>query len=60
MTFRKMVNRPDPPPASLATKINEGVELFGSLKAAYDVGKQVVGAARVVAPYVARGISALV
>ena len=60
MTFRKMVNRPDPPPASLATKIESGVQLFGALKSAWDVGQQVVGAARVVAPYVARGISALV
>jgi hypothetical protein len=61
MTFRKMVNRPDlPPPTSLASKINSGVELFGAMKSAWDVGKQVIGAARVAAPYVARGIAALV
>jgi hypothetical protein len=61
MTFRKMVNRDDgPPPASLASKINSGVELFGALKSAWDVGKNVLEAGRVVAPYVARGIAALV
>jgi hypothetical protein len=60
MTFRKMVNRPDQPPTTLASKINAGVELFGSLKGAYEVGKSVWDAGLVAAPYVARGIAALV
>ena len=57
MTFRKLVNRPES--TTLASKINSGIELFGQLKCAYDVGRQVYNAGRVVAPYVARGISAL-
>ena len=60
MTFRKMVNRDDQPPTTLASKINSGVELFGALKGAYEVGKSVLEAGRVAAPYVARGIAALV
>ena len=59
MTFHKMVNRPDPP-RSLASKILDGVELFGALKSAWDVGKSVINGGRVVAPYVASGIAALV
>ena len=59
MTFRKMVNHDGPPP-TLASKINSGVELFGAMKSAWDVGKNALEAGRVVAPYVARGIAALV
>ena len=59
MTFHKLVNRPDPP-RSLASKISDGVELFGALKSAWDVGRSVVNAGRIVAPYVASGIAALV
>ena len=59
MTFRKMVPRPDPL-HSLATKVESGVQLFGALKNAYDVGKAFVNAGRLAAPYVARGIAALV
>ena len=51
MTFRKMVNRPDPV-QSLASKVESGVQLFGALKTAYDVSKTL-------APYVARGIAML-
>ena len=58
MTFRKMVNRPDPV-QSLASKVESGVQLFGALKTAYDVGKTVVNVGRVAAPYVARGIAML-
>ena len=58
MTFHKLVNRPDPP-RSLASKITDGVELFGALKSAWEVGKTVVNAGRVAAPYVARGIAAI-
>ena len=58
MTFRKMVNRPDPL-TSLATKVESGVALFGALKTAYDVGKTFVNVGRVAAPYVARGIAML-
>ena len=59
MTFRKMVNRPDPM-HSLASKVESGVQLFGALKTAYDVGKTFVNVGRAAAPYVARGIAALV
>ena len=59
MTFRKMVNHHTPPPQTLATKIESGVQLFGALKSAWDVGKTIVDAGRVVAPYVARGIALL-
>ena len=58
MTFRKMVNRPDPM-HSLASKVESGVQLFGALKTAYDVGKTVLNVGRVAAPYVARGIAML-
>lgn len=60
MTFRKMVNRPDPPPTSLASKITSGVELFGALKSTYEVGKNVWDVGSVAAPYAARGIAAFV
>ena len=53
MTFRKMVNH-DQPTATLASKINSGVELFGALKSAWDVGRTIVDAGRTAAPYVAR------
>ena len=49
--FRKMYNKPDPT-TNIAQKIESGVQLFGAIKSAYDVGK-------VVAPYVARGVAAL-
>ena len=55
MTFRKMVNRPDPM-HSLATKVESGVQLFGALKAGYDVAKTLVNVGRA---YVARGIAML-
>ena len=55
---RKMVNRLEPTP-SLAEKITSGVELFGSMKSAWDVGRQVVDAARIASPYIARGIAAV-
>jgi hypothetical protein len=58
MTFRKMVNRPDPM-HSLATKVESGVQLFGALKAGYDVAKTLVAAGKIAAPYVARGIAML-
>ena len=58
MTFRKMVNH-HTPPQSLATKIESGVQLFGALKSAWDVGKSIVDVGRTVAPYVARGIALL-
>ena len=54
-----MVNRPDPV-QSLASKVESGVQLFGALKTAYDVGKTVLNVGRAAAPYVARGIAALV
>ena len=59
MTFRKMVNH-HVPTQSLATKIESGVQLFGALKSAWDVGKTILDAGRVVAPYVARGTAAVV
>ena len=58
MTFRKMVNRPEP--VSLASKIEGGVQLFGALKTAYDVSRTFVNVGRAAAPYVARSIAALV
>ena len=59
MTFRKMVNRPDPM-HSPATKVESGIQLFGALKAGYDVAKTFVNVGRAAAPYVACGIAALV
>jgi hypothetical protein len=53
MTFRKMVNNPTPQ-TTLAQKVESGVSMLGALKGAWDLGKEVVGAARVAAPYVAR------
>ena len=58
MTFRKMVNRPEPV-SSLASKVEGGVQLFGALKSAYDVGRTVVNVGRAAAPYAARGIAML-
>ena len=58
MTFHKMVNH-HTPPQSLATKIESGVQLFGALKSAWDVGKSIVDVGRTVGPYVARGIALL-
>jgi hypothetical protein len=58
MTFHKMVNRPGPI-QSLASKVETGVQLFGALKSAYDIGRTVVNVGRAAAPYVARGIAML-
>ena len=40
-------------------KVEKGVQLFGALKTAYDVGKSIYGVARVAAPYAARIASVL-
>ena len=57
MMFRKLVNHQQP--TSLASKIESGVQLFGAVKSAWDVGKQVYQGAQVAAPYVARIASLL-
>ena len=56
--IRKMVNRPEP--TSLLQKAEHGVELFGQLKCAYDVGRGLYNVARVAAPYVASAARMLV
>ena len=53
MTFRKLVNNPTPQ-TTLAQKMESGVQLVGAFKGAWELGKDVLGAARVAAPYVAR------
>ncbi len=57
MAFHKLVNHQ--PTTSLATKIEGGVQLFGAVKSAWDVGEQVYQGAQIAAPYVARIASLL-
>ena len=49
--FRKMYNRVDPI-TSITQKVEKGVQLFGAIKSAYEVGK-------VIAPYAVRMGAAL-
>ena len=44
--FRKMYNRVDPI-TSITQKVEKGVQLFGAIKSAYDIGKTI-------APYAVR------
>ena len=49
----KNVNRPDLL-KGFVRNVETGTQLFGAIKGAWDIGKTVLGAARVAAPYVAR------
>ena len=48
----KNVNRPDLL-KGFARNVETGTQLFGAIKGAWDIGKTVMGAVRVAAPYVA-------
>ena len=48
----KMINHEDPI-KSFAGKLETGLQLFGAAKGIWDVGRNVVAAGRVVAPYIA-------
>jgi hypothetical protein len=49
--FRKMYNRVDPI-TSLSQKVEQGAQLFGTIKSIYEVGKAI-------APYAARAAALL-
>jgi hypothetical protein len=49
--FRKMYNRVDPI-TSITQKVEQGAQLFGTIKTIYDVGKTI-------APYAARAAALL-
>jgi hypothetical protein len=49
----KNVNRPDLL-KGFVRNVETGTQLFGAIKGAWDIGKTVMGAVRVAAPYVAR------
>ncbi len=53
-----LINRPDPI-RSFEKAVETGVKMFGAAKGAWDFGRSVVAAGRVVAPYVAAGIRTL-
>ena len=48
----KNVNRPDLL-KGFVRNVETGTQLFGAIKGAWDIGKTVMGAVRVAAPYVA-------
>ncbi len=58
----KMVNRPDPIRSfahKVGTAAQVGAQLFGAVKSAWDIGRSVVQAGRIVAPYIATAASAV-